>query len=124
MGIAIKRAYEEPGRDDGRRVLIDRLWPRGLPKERARIDEWMKELAPSTELRKWFGHDPDKWAEFEQRYFDELDAKGELVKRLIEEAHGRGRVTLLYGARDTAHNNAVALRDYIAGHGRTRRRPQ
>ncbi len=124
MGIQIKRVYEEPTRDDGRRILIDRLWPRGLPKQHARIDEWLKDLAPSTELRRWFAHDPHKWAEFEQRYFGELDAKGELVEQIVEETRRQGRVTLLYGARDTLHNNAVALRDYILRHQKAKRRPQ
>ncbi len=124
MNIAIKRAYEEPGRDDGRRILIDRLWPRGLPKQHGHIDEWLKDVAPSTELRKWFAHDARKWAEFEQRYFDELDAKGDLVKHIVEETRQQRKVTLLYGARDTQHNNAVALRDYIVRRGKTKRHPQ
>lgn len=124
MRIEIKRVYEEPGRADGRRILIDRLWPRGLPKQHARVDEWLKELAPSTGLRRWFAHDPHKWAEFEQRYFGELDAKGELVEQIVEETRKQGRVTLLYGARDKLHNNAVVLRDYILRRQKTKRRPQ
>ena len=114
MQIWIRRAYEEPTGQDGRRVLVDRIWPRGVSKERARIDDWLKSVAPSDELRQWFGHDPQRWDEFRERYFDELDAVPDVVKQIgqwVEE----GRVTLVYGARDEQHNNAVALRDYLVG---------
>ncbi len=121
MGIEIKRAYEEPGRDDGHRILVDRLWPRGLARQQAKIDEWLKDVAPSSELRRWFAHDPRKWTEFERRYFDELHEKDELVEHIVEETARQGKVTLLYGAKDTEHNNAAALRDYI-GSTRQKRR--
>ncbi len=110
--LKIKRAYDPPSSKDGKRVLIDRLWPRGLKKEDARIEEWLKDLAPSTDLRKWFGHEPARWAGFQQRYRDELDGNGEAVGQL-RALLGKGRVTLLYGAHDEMHNNAVALADYL-----------
>ncbi len=112
LHIAIKRAYDEPAQDDGTRILVDRLWPRGLSKERAQIDVWLKEIAPSNELRKWFAHDPEKFAEFRSRYKAEL-ASGEAIDaigRLYELAR-QGQVTLVYAAHDTEHNNAVVLRD-------------
>lgn len=104
----LKRAYEPPAPSDGRRILVDRLWPRGLSKEKAAIDEWMKEIAPSAELRRWFGHDPEKWREFRRRYTQELRARGGLVREIARLA-SRGRVTLVYGARDEEHNDAVVL---------------
>ncbi len=110
--IVIKRAYEEKGPHDGYRILVDRLWPRGLTKERVAADVWMKEIAPSTELRKWFGHDPKKWAEFRKRYEAELKDKAELVGEIKKKAK-RGRVTLLYGAKDELHNEALVLKNYI-----------
>ena len=110
--IRIRRAYEPPARGDGKRVLVDRIWPRGVSKEEAQVDEWLKEIAPSNELRKWFGHDPERWEEFRKRYFGELDAQHELVQQLREWADGH-TVTLVYGARDTEHNNAVALKEYL-----------
>jgi len=110
--IRTKRIYEEPSGDDGARVLVDRLWPRGVSKEEARIDRWEKDLAPTTELRRWFGHDPAKWEEFLQRYRAELEGREEPLARLRREA-SEGTVTLLYGARDEEHNNAVALKQYI-----------
>ena len=110
--IRTKRIYEEPSADDGLRVLVDRLWPRGISKEEARIDRWEKDLAPTTELRRWFGHDPAKWEEFLQRYRAELGDKKELLSRLQREAND-GTVTLLYAAKDEEHNNAVALKQYI-----------
>lgn len=112
MAIHIKRVYDAPAAADGTRVLLDRLWPRGVRKEDARIDQWMNDLAPSTELRRWFGHDPAKWAEFQKRYFKELDAKPDAVAELKKLARA-GKVTLVYGARDTENNNAVALREYL-----------
>lgn len=108
MKFEIKRVYEEPGRTDGTRVLVDRLWPRGLSKEKARVDIWLKEIAPSTELRKWFSHDPKKWAGFQSRYREELKSKADLFAVLKEKA-AKGPVTLLYGAKDEAHNEAVVL---------------
>ena len=110
--ICIKRVYEEPSEDDGLRILVDRLWPRGLSKTKAKIDRWEKDLAPTTELRRWFGHDPAKWEEFEERYRAELEGKGEALARLRREAND-GTVTLLYAAKDEEHNNAVALKQYI-----------
>ncbi|HEX6963855.1 MAG TPA: DUF488 domain-containing protein [Lacipirellula sp.] len=108
--IQIKRVYEEPHKSDGYRVLVDRLWPRGLTKERAALDEWRKELAPSTELRKWFAHDAAKWKGFQSRYQDELAEKADLLAELKRR---RGKVTLLYAARDEQHNEAVVLKKVI-----------
>lgn len=110
--IRLRRAYEPAGPRDGRRVLVDRIWPRGVSKDEAAIDEWLKEIAPSDELRKWFGHDPARWDEFRTRYFAELDARPELVAQLRAWADGH-LVTLVYGAHDEAHNNAVALKEYL-----------
>ena len=107
--LHLKRAYEPPAASDGQRILIDRLWPRGLRKEDAAIDTWMKELAPSTELRKWFGHDPGRWTEFQRRYVKELAAQGDALEALRKLAH-KGPVTLVYSAHDEAHNDAVVLR--------------
>jgi uncharacterized protein YeaO (DUF488 family) len=105
----LKRAYEKPSREDGTRILVDRLWPRGLKKEAARIDHWIKEIAPSTTLRKWFGHDPDRWSEFRRRYKSELRRHGEELKQIRKLAR-EGPVTLVYSARDELHNNAVVIR--------------
>ena len=107
--LRTKRIYEEPSADDGTRVLVDRLWPRGVSKEEAKIDRWEKDLAPTNELRRWFGHDPAKWEEFLRRYRAELEGKEEVLARLRQEATG-GTVTLLYAARDEERNNAVALK--------------
>jgi uncharacterized protein YeaO (DUF488 family) len=112
MEIEVKRAYEPPAPGDGRRVLFDRIWPRGIGRDDLRIDPWLKELAPSAGLRKWFGHDPSKWEEFKERYARELDECPDGVAQLLEMAKS-GRVTLVFGARDTEHNNAVALRAYL-----------
>ena len=106
--LKLKRAYEPATSADGRRILVDRLWPRGVSKRRAAIDEWMKELAPSTPLRQWFGHDPKKWPEFQRRYKRELHEHKILLRRIATLA-SRGRVTLVFGARDEAHNDAVVL---------------
>ncbi len=111
--IRIKRIYEPPAATDGRRVLVDRLWPRGVSKDEAKVDEWLKEIAPSNELRTWFGHDPAKWAEFRTRYRDEIKGHGELLDRLRTEAH-KGTVTLLFAAKDEEHNNAVVLKELLA----------
>lgn len=110
--VRIKRVYDPPEPGDGRRLLIDRLWPRGLTKEAARIDDWIKELAPGTELRTWFGHDPARWDEFQSRYKKELQAKAELLAKLRAEAK-KGTITLLFAARDTEHNNAVVLKEML-----------
>ncbi|MFN2134035.1 MAG: DUF488 domain-containing protein [Anaerolineae bacterium] len=112
MSIQVKRAYEPPAPGDGYRVLVDRLWPRGVSKEKLELDEWHKEIAPSDTLRKWFGHDPEKWAEFEERYFAELDEQPDQVQELLQHANS-GPLTLVYGAKDEEHNNAVALRKYL-----------
>jgi uncharacterized protein YeaO (DUF488 family) len=113
QGIALKRAYEAAKAGDGFRVLVDRIWPRGVSKSAARIDLWLKEIAPSTSLRKWFGHDPAKWQKFRDRYFRELDANADAVARLRDQLR-RGKVTLVYGAKDEEHNQAVALQEYLA----------
>jgi uncharacterized protein YeaO (DUF488 family) len=112
MKILVKRVYEVPGRGDGRRVLVDRLWPRGLSKQKARIDLWLKDVAPSTPLRRWFAHDPQKWPEFRKRYFRELAGNPAAVKQLRGLAR-QGTVTLVFGAREEKYNNAVALREYL-----------
>jgi uncharacterized protein YeaO (DUF488 family) len=112
MRIKTKRVYEAPAKEDGTRFLVDRLWPRGLSKTEARVDQWLKDVAPSNELRRWFAHDPARWTEFRRRYLAELKGKAESVA-LIKEAAKKGSVTLLYGARDTKHNNAVVLRELI-----------
>ena len=113
MSIRIKRAYETAAREDGTRVLVDRVWPRGLSKDKAAIETWLKDVAPSSELRKWFGHDPQKWAEFKRRYFSELDEREEAVAPLLEQARQKRPLTLVFAARDTEHNNAVALRAWL-----------
>ena len=110
--IAIKRVYDKPGPEDGRRILVDRLWPRGLRKEEARIDYWAKDISPSSELRKWYGHDPAKWEEFKERYFAELDRAGEGVERLRKELAG-GPATFVYGSKELVINNAEALKLYL-----------
>jgi uncharacterized protein YeaO (DUF488 family) len=110
--IGCKRAYEPPSPGDGRRVLVDRLWPRGLKRESAAIDDWPRELAPSDELRRWFGHDPERFAEFRRRYRAELRGQRERLEQLRGAAR-RGPITLLYGARDEHHNNAVVLAEVL-----------
>jgi uncharacterized protein YeaO (DUF488 family) len=110
--IRIKRVYELPSRSDGVRVLVDRLWPRGIKKSQAGVAHWMKELAPSTELREWFGHDPARWKEFRRRYKGELAAKRALLEELAKLAK-KGPLTLVYSARDEAHNQAVVLREVL-----------
>lgn len=113
--IHLKRAYEAPSKQDGQRILVDRVWPRGIKKENAALDLWLKAAAPSTALRKWFGHDPGKWAEFQRRYRAELDRIPDELEPL-REAVQKGTVTLVYGAHDTVHNNAVALKSYLDSH--------
>ncbi len=110
--IACKRIYDPPGADDGRRLLVDRLWPRGVSREAARLDDWLKELAPSDGLRRWFGHNPALWEEFRARYREELKTHVEMLDDLRAEAK-RGSVTLLFAARDTEHNNAVVLKEML-----------
>ncbi len=117
MEIQIKRVYEKPGKGDGRRILVDRLWPRGLSREEAKIDRWAKEVSPSHELRKWYGHDPAKWGEFRKRYLAELAGREEEVARLRKEAAG-GKITLLYSSRENELNNAAALKSYLEKSGR------
>lgn len=107
--IHSKRVYEVSQNSDGFRVLVDRLWPRGMSKEKAQIDLWMKEVAPSDTLRKWFGHDPKKWEEFEKRYKEELQGKQDMIAQLRQLHKEHGTLTLLYGAKDTEHNQAVVL---------------
>jgi uncharacterized protein YeaO (DUF488 family) len=118
MSIAVKRVYEPPAKSDGYRVLVDRLWPRGLKKDDAPLDLWAKELAPSTSLRQWFGHDPARWEGFRQRYAGELDKHAEYWHPLAERA-AKHPVTLLYGARDEEHNNAVVMKAYLENWLRT-----
>ncbi len=110
--FALKRAYEKAGTEDGARFLVERLWPRGIKKTDLRIDGWLKEVAPSDALRRWFGHHPEKWPEFRRRYFAELERHLEAWEQ-IRSAARRGRVTLVYSAHDTEHNNAVALKEYL-----------
>lgn len=111
MSISIKRAYESAEKSDGVRVLVDRLWPRGMTKDKAHIDHWMKEVAPSTELRKWFGHDPEKWSEFQEKYRAEL--KGNPALAQIRALAHEGDITLIYGAKDEEHNQAVVLKKVL-----------
>ncbi len=112
--IKLRRAYDPAERTDGVRILVDRLWPRGLSRDDACIDQWVKDLAPSNELRKWFGHDPARWDEFRDRYVVELNRHSDQMKELRELAR-KGPITLVYSAHDEVHNNAVVLRDFILG---------
>ena len=112
--VKVKRAYESPAHDDGTRILIDRLWPRGVKKVDAALDRWAKDLAPSTALRKWFGHDPTRWPEFRIRYAQEVRQHGDQIKQLRALARQRP-ITLVYSAHDEVHNDAVALRDFLLG---------
>ena len=128
--LRLKRAYEPAAGSDGRRILIDRLWPRGVSKRRAAIDEWMKDIAPSTQLRRWFAHDPARWPEFQRRYKHQLAERRDELRRITALA-SRGRVTLVYGARDEAHNDAVVLAAVVRARmkrrtikARAKRRPQ
>ncbi len=114
MDIIIKRVYDQTDSDDGFRILVDRLWPRGLSKEDAKIDLWLKSIAPSNELRKWYNHQPDKWLEFKKVYFSELDVNSDAVKALLPYVK-RGRVCLLYSSKEQTYNNAAALKDYLHG---------
>ncbi len=113
--IVTKRAYDPASPEDGVRYLVERLWPRGMKKDALQIDGWLKDVAPSTELRKWFGHDPEKWGEFRKRYFQELRLHPEAIATLRDSAK-KSKLTLVYSARDTEHNNAVALKDFLLTH--------
>lgn len=113
MDIKLKRAYEAPAKSDGMRILVDRLWPRGLSKARAAIDHWLKEVAPSNELRQWFGHDPERWPEFQKRYRAELKDNPALAE--LRTLTRKGTVTLVYAAKDELHNQAVVLRQVLDG---------
>ena len=113
MSINLKRIYEPPEKGDGFRIMVDRLWPRGLTKQKAAIDLWLKDIAPSTELRKWFGHDPEKWKEFQKKYLKELKENNEAVSVLREHLK-KGPVTLLYASKDEVHNEAEVLKDYFS----------
>jgi uncharacterized protein YeaO (DUF488 family) len=110
--IKVKRVYDAPSDADGSRILVDRLWPRGLTKEKAKIDRWLKEIAPSNELRKWYGHAPEKWDEFRRRYFEELQARSDAVQTVLDLLR-RGQVTLLYSSKELRINNAFALKEYL-----------
>lgn len=113
MKLRIKRIYEPKAKEDGFRVLVDRLWPRGMSKEKAGLDLWYKDIAPSPELRKWFNHDPEKWQEFKKKYEAELQAEPEVVSDFLKKLENRGTVTLLYGAKDKDRNQAAAIMDFL-----------
>ncbi|HEY4155078.1 MAG TPA: DUF488 domain-containing protein [Puia sp.] len=113
INISIKRVYAPPDEKDGTRILVDRLWPRGLTRERAKVDLWLKEIAPSTNLRKWFGHEPDKWTGFKERYIRELNINKESVS-ILKERLKKGPVTLVYGAKDELHNDAVCIKEWLS----------
>jgi uncharacterized protein YeaO (DUF488 family) len=117
--IALKRAYDPVSRTDGTRFLVERLWPRGVSKTKLDVDAWLKDVAPSTKLRNWFGHDPEKWDEFRRRYGRELDSRPEAWHPIVSAARRR-RVTLVYSSHDTEHNNAVALQEYVRAKMRRR----
>ena len=108
--IFLKRVYEKPEKKDGTRILVDRLWPRGISKEEAKIDLWLKNIGPSNELRKWFNHEDNKWEEFRKKYFEELKDKKGLIEQIKKQ---EGTVTLLFGAKNVEHNNAVAIKEYL-----------
>jgi uncharacterized protein YeaO (DUF488 family) len=112
----IKRAYQDPEKEDVFRILVDRLWPRGVSKENAKLDLWMKDIAPSNELRKWFGHDPERWDEFKNKYLEELKEKKELIKQLKSMEKISHTITLVYSAKDDEHNNAVVLLELLEKH--------
>ncbi len=116
--LKLKRVYDPVSHADGTRVLVERLWPRGLSRAKLHVDAWLKDVGPSTELRKWFSHDPEKWSRFRTRYFRELDARPDVWRPLVSAAR-RGTVTFVYSAHDEQHNNAVALKDYVRAKMRT-----
>lgn len=109
----MKRVYDAPSKEDGYRILVDRLWPRGLTKEKAKVDLWLKEIAPSNELRKWFSHDPKKWEEFRNRYGKELATKQELLRKIVQLEKEKDVVTLLYSTKERERNNVVALQSFL-----------
>jgi len=111
--IKLKRIYETPGKTDGYRILVDRLWPRGISKEKAKLDLWLKDIAPSTELRKWFNHDPKKWTEFQKKYQAEIRTNQEIFDILKKIINKNGTSTLLYAAKDEKHNEAIILKDLL-----------
>ncbi len=111
--IAIKRIYATPGTDDGCRILVDRLWPRGLRKDQARIDHWFRDLAPSHALRKWFGHEPEKWDEFRRRYHAEIETNASVLVPFYALLKSEAKITLLFAAKDETHNNAVVLAEHL-----------
>ena len=113
--IQLKRAYDAPAKGDGTRFLVERLWPRGVKKENLHLEAWLKDVAPSTELRQWFSHDPGKWREFRRRYFAELKHNSQAWQPLLAAAR-QGRVTLVYSSHDSEHNNAVALKQFLEQH--------
>jgi uncharacterized protein YeaO (DUF488 family) len=110
--IRTKRVYEKPSREDGTRVLVDRLWPRGISKDGAKVDEWLREIAPSDRLRKWFRHDPDRWDGFKRKYMKELESRRDLREKL-KDISKSGTLTLVYSARDEVHNQAIALKEFL-----------
>ena len=112
--IAIRRIYEAPSKEDGYRVLVDRLWPRGLTKEAAAIDEWAKDLSPSADLRKWYSHDPEQWPEFQRRYKQELKENAAVVAAFVKAQHSKKRITLLYASKSEEYNQAIVLQHYLA----------
>lgn len=114
MKIVVKRAYEPAAEGDGFRVLVDRLWPRGISKEKAHLDLWLKDIAPSTELREWFNHEAAKWPEFKRRYWEELEKAPAAVREFRDATRGKDTVTLVYGAKDEQHNQAVALQEFLS----------
>jgi uncharacterized protein YeaO (DUF488 family) len=120
--LKLKRAYEPASREDGQRFLVERLWPRGVKKTSLRLDAWLKDVAPTAQLRQWFSHDPKRWDEFRQRYKAELERDSQVCDPILKAAR-RGTVTLIYSSHDSEHNNAVALRDYLEGKLRRRHRP-
>ena len=117
MAIEIKRVYDPPSPEDGCRVLVDRLWPRGVRKETSHVDLWLRDVAPTTELRRWYGHEVDKWPEFHERYEEELAQHDELLDRILDIERREKRVTLLFGAKDREHNDAVVLVDVLRRRG-------
>ena len=119
LDIRMKRVYAEASPDDGLRILVDRVWPRGISKEAAEVSEWLREIAPSDDLRQWFGHEPSRWPEFRDRYWSQLDDTPEVVERLRGLAR-RGRLTLVYGAKEERYNNARALKEYLEGNSELR----
>lgn len=117
--IRLERAYDQPSSDGGPRFLVDRIWPRGVSREELELEAWVREVAPSDELRDWFDHDPERWDEFRERYAGELEGKPDSWRPLLDALDEHGRITLVYGAKDREHNNAVALRDFLANRAGT-----